>query len=64
MFIHTIIFLARGDIMNKMKDVALIAAGSMMTLAYQKYKKPMLKTLQKAMNKEKKMANDMLEDMM
>ncbi len=50
--------------MNKMKDVALIAAGSMMTLAYQKYKKPMLKTLQKAMNKEKKMANDMLEDMM
>ena len=64
MFIHTIIFLARGDIMNKMKDVALIAAGSMITLAYQKYKKPMLKTLQKAMNKEKKMANDMLEDMM
>ena len=64
MFIHTIIFLARGDIVSKIKDAMLIAAGSMMTLAYQKYKTPMIKSMQKAINKEKKMANDMLEDMM
>ena len=64
MFMHTIIFLTRGDNMSKMKDVALMAAGSMMTLMYQKYKKPMIKSIQKAMEKEKKMANDMLEEMM
>lgn len=50
--------------MNKMKDAMFMAAGSMMTLMYQKYKKPMLKSIQKAMNKEKQMASDMLEDMM
>ena len=47
-----------------MKAVAFMAAGSMMTLAFQKYKKPMLKSIEKTMDKEKKMAKDMLEDMM
>lgn len=50
--------------MDKMKAVALMAAGSMMALAYQKYKDPMLKTMKKALNKEKKMINETLEDMM
>ena len=61
---HTIMFLARGDIVDKMKIIASMVAGSMATMAFQKYKKPMIKAMQKAMNMEKKMINDTLEDMM
>jgi len=64
MFIHTIIFLARGDKMDKMKIIASMAAGSMATIMFQKYKDPMIKAMQKAMNMEKKMINNALEDMM
>ena len=64
MFIHTIIFLARGDKMESMKAVAYMAMGSMATIMFQKFKDPMIKAMQKTMNKEKKMVNDMLEDMM
>ncbi len=50
--------------MDKMKIIASMVAGSMATMAFQKYKKPMIKAMQKAMNMEKKMINDTLEDMM
>ena len=53
MFIHTINFLARGDIMESMKAVAYMAMGSVATIMFQKYRKPMMKAMQNAVNKEK-----------
>ena len=50
--------------MESMKAVAYMFMGSMATIMFQKYKKPMMKAMQKTMNKEKKMVNEMLEDMM
>ena len=50
--------------MESMKAVAYMAMGSMATIMFQKFKDPMIKAMQKTMNKEKKMVNDMLEDMM
>jgi len=50
--------------MDKMKIIASMAAGSMATIMFQKYKDPMIKAMQKAMNMEKKMINNALEDMM
>ena len=53
--------------MNKEKNIALMAMGSMMTLAYQKYNKPVMKAMKKAFNKSSQMAskaNNKLEEMM
>ena len=50
--------------MNMMKNVALMAMGSAITLAYQKYNKPMMNKVEKVVNKSLKKANDKLEDMM
>ena len=53
-----------GDIMNKMTVIASMIAGSMATILFQKYKEPMIKSMQKMMNAEKEMLNDTLENMM
>ncbi|MBR2833138.1 MAG: hypothetical protein IKE75_01730 [Bacilli bacterium] len=50
--------------MNKMTVIAAMAAGSMATIMFQKYKDPMIKAMKKAVNTEKKMINDTLENMM
>ena len=60
---HTINFLARGDKMD-MKNMAYMMAGAAMMMVYQKYKKPIGKAMKDAINKEAKMMDDMLEDMM
>ena len=60
---HTINFLARGDIM-KMRDVAMILVGSMATIAYQKYNKPVMKAMKKTFDENVKNAKEKLEDMM
>lgn len=41
-----------------------MAAGAMGMYLFQKYKKPMNEMIQNALDKESKMINDMLEDMM
>ena len=53
-----------GDMMNKMTVIASMIAGSMATIMFQKYKNPMIKAMKKAVNTEKQMINDTLEDMM
>lgn len=49
--------------MKKM-DIAYMMMGAGAVLAYQKYKKPIKKKIEKAADKMKKKADDMLEDMM
>ena len=46
------------------KDLAFIAAGMGLTLAYQKYSKPVKKKVQCMMDKAMHKVNDKLEDMM
>ena len=53
--------------MNMVKNMALMAMGGMMTLAYQKYNKPVMKAMKKAFNKSSKAASkasNTLEQMM
>ncbi len=50
--------------MNMMKNMALMAMGGMIGMAYMKYKKPVTDMMQKAFKETKQMANEMLEDMM
>lgn len=53
--------------MNMMKNVALMAAGSAITLAYQKYNKPMMKAMKKAFGNAAHQAEeltDQLDNMM
>ncbi|MBR3363220.1 MAG: hypothetical protein IKG40_04815 [Bacilli bacterium] len=50
--------------MKKMTVIASMIAGSMATIMFQKYKEPMLKAMKKAVNNEKQMINETLEDMM
>jgi len=50
--------------MNNMKNIALIAMGGAMTLAYQKYKEPVKSAMTKAFKQTKEKANEALEDMM
>ena len=50
--------------MNMMKNMAYMAMGMMVAFAYQKYKEPIKDAMQKAMDKEKAMINNALEDMM
>lgn len=47
-----------------MKTVSLLAVGSAMTIAYQRYNKPMMCAMKKAVNNTKKAAEDKLEEMM
>lgn len=46
------------------KDLALMAAGMGLTLAYQKYNEPVKKKIHKVMDKTMNKVNDKLEDMM
>lgn len=49
--------------MKMAKDVALMAIGAGAFAAYQKYKKPVEKEIDKAFKKTVKMANQKLENM-
>lgn len=55
-------FLARRYFMKKM-DIMYMLMGGCAVLAYQKYKKPMKKEIDKMTNKIKKTKNNMLENM-
>ncbi len=46
------------------KNVALMGLGAGAVLAYQKYKKPFMKEMNKVMKNTKRKAKDTLEDMM
>ena len=46
------------------KNMALIGLGVGATLAYQKYSKPIMKTVKKKFNKEAKEVDTKLDDMM
>ena len=48
----------------KMRDMAMMAMGMMALFVIQKYKEPLKDLAQKAMDKEKSMINNALEDMM
>lgn len=50
--------------MKFVKGMSLMALGVGATLAYQKYKKPMMKKMEKCMNKTTKKVDNKLEDMM
>ncbi|MBQ9011577.1 MAG: hypothetical protein IJ093_02900 [Bacilli bacterium] len=50
--------------MDTMRDMAFMAAGSDSMYLFMKYKKPITKTIQDTLDKESKMVNNMLEDMM
>ncbi len=50
--------------MNKIRDIALMAMGGAITLAYQKYNKQMAKTLKKQFDKTVKQADAKLDEMM
>ncbi len=61
---HTIHFLARGDIVNMIKDMAFMAMGAAVMAAYQKYKKPICEAVSKVMNEEKEMVKKTIENVM
>ena len=46
------------------KSMALMALGAGAVLAYQKYNKPVMKKMEKVVDKTMKKANNKLEDMM
>lgn len=46
------------------KNIALLAMGAGAVLAYQKYNKPVMKKMNKVVDKTIKKANNKLEDMM
>lgn len=48
----------------KMRDMAMIAAGSALTLAYQKYNKPVMKAMKKTFDKSMQKMDKTLDDMM
>ena len=48
----------------KMRDMAMVAMGSAMTLAYQKYNKPMMKAMKNTFNKSMEKMDKTLDDMM
>lgn len=60
---HTVNFLARGDKMN-VRDVLMMAAGSAMVLAYQKYNKPVMEKVKQTATDGMKTMKDKLENMM
>lgn len=48
----------------KVRDMAMMALGGTAVLAYQKYNKPMMKSVKKSLNETVKNANKSLDDMM
>ena len=48
----------------KMRDVAMLTVGSLMTLAYQKYNKPVMKAMKDCYKDSMKNMDKMVEDMM
>ena len=48
----------------KMRDVAMMAMGGMLTLAYQKYNKPVMKAMKNTFNQSMNKMEKTLEDMM
>lgn len=48
----------------KMRDMAMIAMGSMLTMAYQKYNKPMMKAMKQTYNQSMRKMDKVLDDMM
>lgn len=61
---YTVIFLTEVMKMKMAKDIMMMGLGAGAVLAYQKYNKPVMKKMEKAVDKTVKMANDKLEDMM
>lgn len=58
------IFWREGDSMKVVKDMALMGLGAGAVLAYQKYNKPVKKSVEKAVDATMKKANKKLENMM
>ena len=50
--------------MRLIRDMALVAAGVGLTLAYQKYHEPVMECMERKMRKMADYAEDKLEDMM
>lgn len=48
----------------KMRDMAMMAVGGMLTMAYQKYNKPMMKAMKQTYNQSVRKMDKALEDMM
>lgn len=48
----------------KMRDMAMMAAGGAVTLAYQKYNKKMMKAMKKSFDNSMKKMDKTLDDMM
>lgn len=46
------------------RDVMMMMAGGMLTLAYQKYNKPVMKTMKKTIDENMTNVKNKLEDMM
>lgn len=61
-YIH--IFWREGDNMKFVKDMTLMGIGAGAVLAYQKYSKPVKKSVEKAVDATMKKANKKLENMM
>lgn len=57
-------FLVRGDTMKLGKDLVFMGLGAGAVLAYQKYKKPVMKSVNKMINTKAKKVDKALEDMM
>ena len=63
-YLYTIHISSRGDDMNIVKSMALIAMGAGAVLAYQKYSEPVMEKLEEIANDAIKKADRKLEDMM
>ena len=62
---HTVIYsFLEGGNMKFIKGMSLMALGVGATIAYQKYSKPMIKTMKKKLSKTTKKVENQLEDMM
>ena len=48
----------------KMRDMAMMAMGGMLTLAYQKYNKPVMKAMKNTFNQSMNKMEKTLDDMM
>lgn len=48
----------------KMRDMAMFAMGSMLTMAYQKYNKPVMRAMKQTYNQSMRKMDKALDDMM
>lgn len=48
----------------KMRDMLMMTAGSMLTMAYQKYNKPVMKAMKNTFNQTMRKMDKSLDDMM